>query len=87
MAIDLRLRFPERTLERARHALPAWTVSELRDVLAVVLRWHEMRRQRRALLELSDQMLKDIGISRADAMREAARPFWDTEADIRGGWR
>lgn len=33
-------------------------------------------RSRRLLLELSDQQLKDIGISRADAYREADRPFW-----------
>jgi hypothetical protein len=26
---------------------------------------------------LSDQLLKDIGLSRVDAEREAGRPFWD----------
>jgi uncharacterized protein YjiS (DUF1127 family) len=41
-----------------------------------LLRWQEVARQRRALLALSDAMLKDIGISRADAEREARRPFW-----------
>jgi uncharacterized protein YjiS (DUF1127 family) len=34
-------------------------------------------RTRRLLLEMSDAQLKDIGISRADAYREARRPFWD----------
>jgi uncharacterized protein YjiS (DUF1127 family) len=38
--------------------------------------WREIRRQRRALLGLSDAMLKDIGISRADACREGLKPFW-----------
>ena len=40
--------------------------------------WLERYRQRRALLALSadDALLKDIGISRADAVREAAKPFW-----------
>ncbi len=37
----------------------------------------EKRRSRHALLELSDEQLKDIGISRADAVREGIRPFWD----------
>jgi|GEM_PF-1029355 uncharacterized protein YjiS (DUF1127 family) len=37
----------------------------------------ERRRSRIALMELSDELLKDIGLSRADAHREAARPFWD----------
>ena len=30
----------------------------------------------RRLLPLSDHMRKDIGISSADAWREARRPFW-----------
>lgn len=35
----------------------------------------EHRRQRLDLLSLDDHMLKDIGISRADAERLARRPF------------
>jgi uncharacterized protein YjiS (DUF1127 family) len=38
--------------------------------------WKERNRQRRALLALSDTMLKDIGISRADALQEGEKPFW-----------
>ncbi len=34
-------------------------------------------RQRRALAELDDHQLADIGISREDAEREANRAFWD----------
>lgn len=37
----------------------------------------ERRRSRIALLEMTDDQLKDIGISRCDAHREGARPFWD----------
>lgn len=37
----------------------------------------ERRKTRIDLLELSDDQLKDIGISRADAYREAARWFLD----------
>jgi uncharacterized protein YjiS (DUF1127 family) len=37
----------------------------------------ERRRSRLALLELSDDMLKDIGVSRCEAYREATRPFWN----------
>ncbi len=46
----------------------------------LVARWlraRELARQRRELLELDEQMLKDIGISRADAVREANRSPWD----------
>jgi uncharacterized protein YjiS (DUF1127 family) len=38
--------------------------------------WLERRRQRHALLELSDHMLKDIGLSRSEAGREGRKPFW-----------
>lgn len=38
--------------------------------------WHERARQRRALAELPSELLKDIGVSRADAAREAGKPFW-----------
>jgi uncharacterized protein YjiS (DUF1127 family) len=47
-----------------------------RRAVDVVLVWHQRARQRRQLLELSDQMLRDIGISRADAIGEADKPFW-----------
>ena len=38
--------------------------------------WFERDRQRRQLAELSDHLLRDIGVTRAEAMREAAKPFW-----------
>jgi uncharacterized protein YjiS (DUF1127 family) len=34
------------------------------------------RRQRRALAALDSQLLNDIGVSKADAVREARKPFW-----------
>jgi uncharacterized protein YjiS (DUF1127 family) len=37
----------------------------------------EKRRSRKALLEMSDEQLKDIGLSRSDAHGEAVRSFWD----------
>lgn len=37
----------------------------------------EVARQRRALLRLGDDALKDIGVSRADAWREGNRHWWD----------
>src|SRR6266567_1327201 len=41
-------------------------------------RWAERRAQRHALVELADQthLLADIGLTRAQVLREAARPFW-----------
>ena len=58
---------PERLL-RARNGLgPA---------LARLLRWHERARQRRQLMQLSDHLLRDLGITRATALGEAEKPFW-----------
>ena len=43
---------------------------------ATLLARHERARQRRRLLELDDRLLRDVGISRADVMRETAKSFW-----------
>jgi uncharacterized protein YjiS (DUF1127 family) len=45
-------------------------------MLDTVLTWQENARQRHALLALDDAMLKDIGISRAQAEHEGSKPFW-----------
>lgn len=45
-------------------------------VVAACVAGHERARQRSALMELSDYMLCDIGISRAAAIDEAEKPFW-----------
>ena len=38
--------------------------------------WLDRSRQRRQLAQLSDHMLRDIGLTRADAWAEAEKPFW-----------
>ena len=40
-------------------------------------RMMERSRTRKALLELSDHQLKDIGLSRSEAYREGSRRFWE----------
>ena len=45
-------------------------------VLDTLLLWQERAAQRRRLGTLDDRMLKDIGVSRAEAEHEAATPFW-----------
>jgi uncharacterized protein YjiS (DUF1127 family) len=37
---------------------------------------YSRRRQRQALIELDDDRLADIGVSRQQAEREAGKPFW-----------
>lgn len=45
-----------------------------------VLEWIEFRLEKRrsriALLEMTDQQLQDIGVSRTEAYRESSRTFW-----------
>lgn len=44
--------------------------------LRVLSFWIERARQRRCLGSLPDRFLKDIGVSRCDALHEARKPFW-----------
>jgi len=44
--------------------------------IEIMMIWQERGEQRCALKELDSRQLKDIGISRADADREAHKPFW-----------
>ncbi len=39
--------------------------------------WRERARQRAVLATLDDRMLRDVGIDRASASREAGKPFWE----------
>jgi len=45
-------------------------------LLQLMLTWRDRARERRHLLQLGDDMLKDIGISRVDVEREYVKPFW-----------
>lgn len=45
-------------------------------LLSLLCRYHAVAGQRRALRLLTDAELKDIGISRVDALQEASKPFW-----------
>ena len=60
---------------RPEPRLRAWGHA-IRIRLRLAERWIERRRTRRALTKLDDHLLRDIGISRAEAEREAANPFW-----------
>lgn len=44
--------------------------------LKTLYQWHERRRSRHELRYLDDHLLKDIGLKRDAALREARRPFW-----------
>ena len=52
--------------------------STLTAALRTLRTWMSRSRQRRALRELAqeEQLLNDIGLSREQALREGAKPFW-----------
>jgi uncharacterized protein YjiS (DUF1127 family) len=64
---------------------------DLRDaatrLVVALLRWRELAQQRYRLLSMDDRMLKDIGVTRADALHEGMRPFWDSRGIEWTQWR
>jgi uncharacterized protein YjiS (DUF1127 family) len=46
-----------------------------------------MRRQARNLCELNDYVLQDIGLTRAELLWEAAKPYAPAEFPAQGGYR
>ncbi|WP_372574252.1 DUF1127 domain-containing protein [Ruegeria jejuensis] len=61
------------TLTTERHIRPCKRISFWR---ALTHAW-AVRRDRQKLLRLDDAALKDIGITRSEALAEARRSFWD----------
>jgi uncharacterized protein YjiS (DUF1127 family) len=55
---------------RAGHGNP------VRRLLATVVSWQQRYELRRHLLEMDTRLLEDIGLTRAKALQEAAKPFW-----------
>lgn len=48
----------------------------LGGLVAALALWAARHRQRRELGELDERLLRDIGVTRGEALREAAKPFW-----------
>lgn len=49
----------------------------VRGLVRRILFWMELAESRRRLRQLDDRMLRDIGVDRPEAEREARRPFWE----------
>ena len=62
-------------LPRAAARTVSWSALAAQAV-ELLLVWHERARQRRQLHSLSDHMLRDIGLGRADVEAEVTKPFW-----------
>jgi uncharacterized protein YjiS (DUF1127 family) len=46
------------------------------SAMKTIRKWQQRVRARHELAALGDRMLKDIGITRADAVAQAGKPFW-----------
>jgi uncharacterized protein YjiS (DUF1127 family) len=58
----------------------------LSNLLRFLTAWRADARSRRALMSLDDRILRDIGITRAEAERAAAQPYWRRSRPwLRGG--
>ncbi len=67
--------FAPETIE-ARNVEGLGLASLPRRLIAVLYTWQRRSDDRRRLVNMSNQMLADIGLDREDVMREAAKPFW-----------
>lgn len=63
------------------HVLPR--MPQIRTIALWLRRAFSVHRQRARLAYLDDRMLRDIGITRAEAKAEATRPAWDVPASWR----
>jgi uncharacterized protein YjiS (DUF1127 family) len=70
--------YVDRTLRPYASHWPRLSVVWWMTLLATPRIWIARNRQRKALQRLIDDsyLLKDIGVSRADAEWEAEKPFW-----------
>jgi uncharacterized protein YjiS (DUF1127 family) len=53
-----------------------WSADAAASIKSTLREWNRRQSTRKALLEMNDHLLMDIGISRADALREGKKAFW-----------
>ncbi|HEU0199603.1 MAG TPA: DUF1127 domain-containing protein [Burkholderiaceae bacterium] len=58
------------------HTEPAHRATSLCALLATLRTWRRRAHSRAELAAMDDRMLKDLGLSRAAALYEASKPFW-----------
>lgn len=56
--------------------LGATAYSRFAKAIGVVVVWRNRARERHALRRLNDHYLRDIGLTRHEAMIECDKPFW-----------
>lgn len=51
------------------------------EIVDIVRNWYREATERRELLAMDDRMLRDVGITRLDAVAAARRPLWRRHTD------
>lgn len=59
-----------------RRVLQLGPRTKLLKIYGILTTWFARWKQRRALARLDGRLLEDIGVTREQANREAAKPFW-----------
>ena len=76
-AIHLHPRSQACTQAAARHRTALDDLSDAaQSVIETVRVWRRRMRERDQLSRLDDRMLKDIGMTRTEAIRLSSKPFW-----------
>jgi len=74
------MHFPQRRSSAAAVSRHRTALDDLGDAahsfIATLRLWRRRMRERDQLGRLDDRMLKDIGITRAEALRLSDKPFW-----------
>jgi uncharacterized protein YjiS (DUF1127 family) len=65
-----------RTLNGGRGGFAGRAIGLVVAAMDLLYVWQQRLRDRDILRQMSTAQLKDIGISRADALEEADKPFW-----------
>ena len=63
-------------LHLTERAVSSRTAGIGEGLFSLIGEWLRRIESRRELADLGDRALRDIGITRVDAMREAEKPFW-----------
>ena len=58
------------------HAIHTRAPRNIAGLLSLIGEWARRIESRRELAGLCDHELRDIGVTRVDAIREAEKPFW-----------
>ncbi|WP_429767638.1 DUF1127 domain-containing protein [Vibrio kagoshimensis] len=67
----------EMTTKRNADLLLPFSTNLVKKFYTYFLKWRQNSRTRKALSELPDYLLEDIGVTKLEANKESSRPFWD----------